>query len=550
MQREDLFADIAPANIDVERAAIAEFDGNVPREVAEMMSEREAFAPWPHQVRMNDHLRERLRAGVSRILAYLPTGGGKTEATGAAVKAALAKGNKVLFVCHLKELIAQTSSRFYRMNIPHGILQADNTRALYQDVIIGSIQTIDRRLATDSTVAELLDGMSVVFVDEAHACANSKAYQRLFARFAGRPIIGLTATPFPKGLSRHIDALGGPLFQELVIGASIPELIDAGYLVDCEIYAPADVEPDLAKVKVVAGDYHEGQLADAVDRPNLIGDIVSHKQLLAPGQQALVFAVNIAHSKNIVEQFRGAGVTAAHIDAYSTENERKRIIRDFKAGKIEILSNVAVLAEGFDAPTVSVMVLARPTKSLTRYIQMSGRVLRRSPGKAKALILDHSGTCRRLGFPTDVLPLELDDGKPNKRGDRKPKEKPLPKECTSCHFLKPAAVHECPKCGFAPEKRDTVEISDGELVRFDRESRRRTKFDKPTLAAELKWIAEDRGYSAGWVSRKFREAVGVWPNHYRYVAPQKPSPETLAWVKSRLIAWAKSKKNPANGAAA
>jgi superfamily II DNA or RNA helicase len=538
---DDLFSEFVPADGDVERAAIAEIDGKVPRPIAERMAAEGApLVLRPYQENAITSLRERLQSSVRRIILYAPTGSGKTEIAGAIVRAALAKDKRVLFVCHMLELITQTSARFYGMNLPHGILQGDNTRGLYNNLVIGSIQTIDRRK---------VDDFDLIIVDEAHACAASKAYHRLFARFKDRVIIGLTATPFARGLGRHHDAMGGTLFQELIAAATIRELIRDGYLVDCDIFGPT--EPDLSQVKIVAGDYHEEQLAEAVDKPALIGDIVGHKIRHATGQQAIVFAVNIAHSKHIVEQFRERGVTAEHIDAYTPDHERKRIIREFRQGKVEILSNVSVLAEGFDVKAVSVMILARPTRSLTRYIQMAGRVLRTAPGKTKALIFDHSGTCRRLGFPTEDLPLELDDGKPKTSSGSKAKEKPLPKLCVSCSYLKPAKVHKCPNCGFAPEKRSDVEVADGELKRLSKAERTHMKVEEARLWAELRWIQEERGHKPGWVWHKFIAKTGHKPaREIRGTAPRRPSADTLSWLKSQAIRWAHSKNNQANNRAA
>ncbi|MFA5266221.1 MAG: helicase-related protein, partial [Opitutaceae bacterium] len=240
-------------------------------------------------------------------------------------------------------------------------------------------------------------------VDEAHSCAGSEAYRELFSRNNNIPIIGLSATPFSKGLGKHYDSMCGPMFESIVVGATIPELIEGGFLVDVDIYAPS--EPDLTGVKIVAGDYEEKGLGEAVDKPRLVGDIVSHYLRLANGKRTIVFATNVAHSQHIVATFQESGISARHVDGYMKEDERRPIIDAFKRGEFNVLSNCSLLAEGFDCPETEAIILARPTKSLIRYIQMAGRALRPHHSKDKALILDHSGTVRKLGFPTDELPL-------------------------------------------------------------------------------------------------------------------------------------------------
>ena len=216
-------------------------------------------------------------------------------------------------------------------------------------------------------------------------------------------------------------------------------------------------------------DYNKSDLEKATDKPELIGDILTHWRKLASGKQTVVFATSIAHSKHIVETFNAAGVVAEHIDYHHGDDERAAILERFARGETMVLSNVSLLSEGWDCPACEVMILARPTRSLIRYIQMVGRVLRPAPGKTKALLLDHSGSTARLGHPCDDLPLFLDDGTPKAATKQQvERRESLPKPCPACSFMRPAGVHECPKCGFKPERQSDVLIADGELVKLER----------------------------------------------------------------------------------
>lgn len=488
-------------------------------------------------------LRSALAGGNRRVVLYSPTGSGKTEMGFAMILGALAKGRRVLFIANRKELVAQASRRLTRAGIAHGILQADNTRNLDAGVLVCSIDTIARRGVPDD--------VGLILIDEAHAVAGSTKYRSLMFRLNLVPVVGLTATPFSPGLGKHYDELRGPLFQELVQATTIGELIELGFLVDCDVFAPAD--PDLAGVKTQRGiggelDYNETQLAEAVDKPHLVGDIVQHWQRLAAGKPTVVFASNIAHSQHIVAAFQRAGVTAAHVDYHHDDDERAEILKGFNEGRFTVLSNSALLAEGWDAPHAEVMILARPTKSLIRYVQMVGRVLRPHPGKERALLLDHSGTVLRLGFATDDLPLELDDGNANKAGGKKQERKASePKPCPKCKFVRDAGVHECPKCGFAPQRQSDVEVVDGELVKIDRKSKKPASKDtKQHIYSQLLHVARHRGYKPGWAANQYRARFGVWPRGLRDVEAA-PTDELLGWLKSQAIRFAKAREKAQEG---
>lgn len=485
----------------------------------------------PYQEFAIDELRTSLRNGNKRVMLYSSTGSGKTEIAMSMIKSSIAKGKKVLFIINRIELIHQTSRRFFRSAIPHGIIQGDNTRMTSSNVLVCSIQTLAKRGYPEA---------DFIVIDEGHFCAGSKAYLALIEHYKETPIISLSATPFSKGLGK--EYAWGKLFEDLIIATTIKNLIDDGYLVDVDIYAPS--KPDLTGVRTTAGDYNEKDLGEACDKPVLIGSIVDHWMKIAKGKPTVCFAVNIAHSKHIVAQFKAAGVSAEHIDCYSTEDERKDIMARVLNGSTKVISNVGILSTGWDFPACECMILARPTKSLILWIQMAGRILRPFAGKEKALLLDHSGTTERLGFPTDDLPLELDDGKPKKAsGSDKKKEAPLPKPCLQCSYVK--TVHKCPICGFSPEKQNTIEVADGVLTKLTRKQKGKAAkaegFDKQEVYSELLAIKESRGYSDGWVSHQYRDIFDVWPSGLQKTC-KEPSDRILNLVRSKLIRYSKGKK--------
>ena len=496
------------------------------------------FTLRPYQQTAEQQARIALAGGKRRIVLYLPTGGGKTLTATSIIQKANAKGRKVVFLANRKQLVAQTSAVLTRYGIAHGILQAENTCRLHERVLVVSIDT--------AHVRGLPDDVGLIIIDECHAVAGSQKYRTLLARYNNVPVVGLTATPFAVGMAKHSDEIGGALFEHLVVGATITELIEHGFLVDVDIFAPS--EPDLKRVKSSKGidgilDYNQSDIEQATDKPELIGDILTHWRKLANGKQTVVFATSIAHSKHIAETFNAAGVVAEHIDYHDDDETRAGILGRFAHRETTVLCNVGLLAEGWDCPATEVMILARPTRSLIRYIQMVGRVLRPAPGKERALLLDHSGSTVRLGHPCDDLPLELDDGKPKTAGKQQERKDPLPKPCPKCSYVKPPKVHTCPSCGFAPERQSSVETIAGDLVKQERR-KPITKDTKQHVFSQLLFIERQRGYRHGWAANQYRSIFEVWPRGLNEVAAT-PTQEILNKVKANQIAYSKRREKVA-----
>jgi len=499
----------------------------------------------PYQVTVINDSRACLANGLKRIALYGPTGCGKSVIIEEFAQLALAKGRRVAIIANRIHLVKQLVERFTASNIPHGVLQGQNTINIHKPVVICSIDTLHSR--------GLPDGIDFLLIDEAHAVPGSKKYRELLFRYNNVPCIGVTATPFSKGMAKHYVELDGPVFQELVIAETIRGLIDQGFLVDCEIYAPS--EPDLSGLKLTKNSFGEMDYSDkseefaaAVDKPTLVGDIVAHWHKLAEGKPTICFATSIAHSRHIVEQFKASGVTAAHIDCYMDEDDRDALTNDFKAGKYTVLSNCSLLAEGFDYPACEVMILARPTKSLIRYIQMVGRILRPFHGKDRGLLLDHSGSVKTLGFPTDDLPLELDDGKPKTASKQKEREEPKPTKCHKCHFLKPPKCQKCPKCGAVAERQNDITHDDGELQKLEKKPKI-DKDNKQQIWSECLGLAKNRNKSQGWASHLYKSITGVFPRSLNDV-PRAPGFAVMDKAKANAIRYAKrmEKEGSANAA--
>ena len=266
----------------------------------------------------------------------------------------------------------------------------------------------------------------------------------------------------------------------------------------------------------------------------------------------ICYGVKRAHAKSLQSEFQSHGIPTAYMDAFTPIEERREIEAKSKSGEYKVVTNVGVLIKGIDWPWVSCASLNLKTLSDIKLQQIFGRLLRLSPetGKKNALIIDHGGSVTLLGTPIEIEKRHtcLDMGKKSKSSKSKPKEK-LPTKCPKCTYLKPAGIHECPKCGFKPQKQSDVEYVEGKLVRFGIKKEKFSMDEKRQFFAELKQIyldkkAEGKNYKEGWPAANYKNKFGVWPNDpsIRYINPAPPSQKTLNWVKSQLIRYNKKRK--------
>jgi len=469
---------------------------------------------YPHQEAIIANIREAFRRGHKRVGVMSPTGSGKTELAMSMIDGAARKGKRCAFICDRVTLIEQTSRRFFAAGISHGVIQAQHENYHpWMQVQVCSIQTLAKRKVTD---------FDFVVVDEFHT--QYKAHLELFKDLENVPFVGLSATPWSRGLGKH--------WQTLVTGPTTQELIDQDFLTPFVVYGPPI---DLSSVRIRAGEFVKDELGAAVDKPKLVADIVTTWLKRGEDRQTICFATNIAHSKHIVSEFQRFGIAAAHVDAYDDTEDRRAILKAFDKGEIKIISSVDVLTKGFDSPNASCMIDALPTNSLIRHVQKVGRVVRRAEGKKNAIILDHAGNTERLGFVTDPVPTELCMGK--KRETKKAERKePLPKPCAVCDYMKPPKVHQCPQCGFAPEKQNEVEPQAGELVKAEIAS----KVTKTQWYQELLGYARAKGKKDGWAAHMYRDKFGTWPNGIEKT-PKEPTEVVTKFIQHKNIRKAKSR---------
>jgi len=340
----------------------------------------------PYQADRDAQIVAAWAAGKKRVFLQLPTGGGKTVMFNNRVTVAAHKGFRSLIIADRRELIQQAWTRLWNDSGIHaGIILSGHTPAYQLPVQIGSIQTLNRR--------NLPPDIDIVVIDEARGSVSDQ-YKPIFERYHDKYFLGVDATPI-RTSGQGFDHL----YNHMVIGPTIKELEELGSLVPAKCFINPLDPRILDRVKMTAGDYNEKQLSEAMEDKSLTADLVKSKLKYAPGLKTIVFAVSIAHSKMIIDQYREAGISAVHVDGDMNHEQRAQIFKDFKNGCSEVLCNVGIACYGFDEPSIRCVQLVRPTKSLSLYLQQIGRGTRPFEGKSEYLLLDHANCVLEHGMP-------------------------------------------------------------------------------------------------------------------------------------------------------
>lgn len=432
-----------------------------------------------------------------RVLIQAPTGAGKTVIATFIAASVNKKGKRLYFICHRQELILQTAKTFAKNGLSVSYIANGYSYNPMCKIQICSIDTLKNRY-------KKLPPPDMCVWDECHHM-GALGWSKVMDYYDKAFHIGLTATP------HRLDGKGlRQWFDDIIIEISVAELIELGYLSDYIMYAPS--KPDFSQVHTTMGDYNKTEVAAIMDTPHLTGDIIKHWKEKANGMKTVVFAINVNHSKHIVELFNAAGVKAIHLDGDTPRGERREACLKFAQGEYDVVSNVALFGEGFDLSaqtdidvTIECVISARPTQSLSLWLQMCGRALRKKD--YKAIILDHAGNLDAHGFPCDDRDWSL-EGNP-KQGKRKNDEADIGiKECPECHAShKPGPV--CPNCGFVYKVVNTEILHiDGELEERTRgEIKRDNNFEQVSAGTIVDLIAlgKKRGYKnpSKWASHVY-----------------------------------------------
>ena len=398
---------------------------------------------------------QKWRGGAKRIVLVAPTGSGKSVLAKLIAQKAQEYGDKVGVIVHRQELVTQMRHHMDSVGVNAWV---DTVQAMLAS---------GRRRPADL----------VIFDESHHAVATE--WQSVLDAYPDARVLGLTATPL-RADGKPLDGL----FEDMVIATNYSRLIHDGHLVGCQVFRAKSV--------------YDGGLAT---------DIVGAYKRYGQEGQAFCYCGTVDHAHRTAYDFNTAGVVAGVIEANTPKNERRDLIRRFKAGRVRVLTNVNTLTEGVDVPAASVCIIARTVGHCSTYLQMAGRVLRPSPGKEHAIMIDLVGACLAFGLPTEDRIYSLGAGI-----ERDPSQ-PALRVCLECGYTF-AGSCACPSCGYKMEQMERAR----QLVIYSAELEAvyagidTSQSAKDAELARLRAVAWDAEYGIGWVIKKYKELFGSEPS--------------------------------------
>ncbi len=442
-----------------------------------------------------------MKHGHKRIVVQQPPRVGKTLIMSDIARRTTLKGNRVLFLIHRKEVLEQAINTFKNQDVNMNL------------TTMNMVQTLTRRV-------DKLETPQLILVDEAHH-AISKSYRKILDTFPNAYMLFFTATPIRTG-HEQLDQIA----DDIIVGQSIKWLTEHHFLAPFHYYALSDI--DRSKLRKSKGDYSNSSMDEAISH-QIYGNIVKQYQRLASGKQAVVYAHSIESAKKIAKQFNEAGITAVEIDGKTDKDTRAKLVQQFRDQQLTILVNVNLFTEGVDLPNVDCVIIARPTSSLSLYLQFATRCLNPREGKV-ATIIDHVDDYLTFGLPDNDHDWKEAIVTKDKRKSKSSNTADIP-TIVQCNYCFGTFYHDqitkniCPFCGKSLQKEtkeykiinvNLKEVKNDQVAKHRKEMVNKILNDEvmANIAGkspaqlhtlkELQMYAKLHNYSAGWAWHQFK----------------------------------------------
>lgn len=470
----------------------------------------------PYQTEAKNVIREHFIGGVKRVILCKPTGSGKTVTFADIARESVKNGFRVMVVVDRTELLKQAREKLMAYGLNPSLITAGKTARKGSTSYIATVQTLVRRD---------LPEVDLIIVDEAHKQIFDKILEK--PEYKDVYVIGATATPIRTGKMTQL----AENYEVMVETITISELIQLGFLVPAITYG---AKVDTSNIKTKGHDYDTASMYDAFNKSTLYAGVVEKYRKFADGTKAIVFNINVEHSKKVTQAFLNAGIAAAHLDAKTSKAERARILRAFAMGAIKVLNNVDILTTGFDEWTIETVIVNRATKSLPLWLQMAGRGSRITPIPLQGVrghlqkehfnLIDMGGNVFSLGFweqerefdlkhktkdtidpaPVRICPEDKYDHPTEAIAEHR-KISGMPKNIMGCGAILHASAPNCKFCGFvfektkkAPQEAEFIQLENYESLPEELIGK---AFGSMNFE-ELEKVKSVRGYKFGWLVKQ------------------------------------------------
>ncbi len=482
----------------------------------------------PYQIEMDRNIYDAWNSGHRVVCGVLPTGGGKTHIFSGVLQKDM-QHRPVCALAHRKELVGQMSLALARRGVRHNIIGPlelgrfciqnqiqELGTSFYNPTAACTVVAVKTLLSRYKQHKEWCQNVGTYVLDEGHHALRDNEWGKTIDTFTNARGLLVTATPIRadgKGLGRYADGY----VDHLIVGPTMRELINQGYLCDYQIVCP-ESDIDLHEASIGStGDYSPQQLKAAARKSHIVGDVVEQYRKWALGKRTIVFATDVETGGDIAHKFKEAGIRAEMVSGNTDATLRNTIIRQFRVGQIDVLVNVDLFGEGFDVPAVECVMFARPTESYGLYCQMFGRALRILPGKLFGLIIDMVGNVRRHNLPDIERVWSINSREKTPRAKRV--EDTIEQViCVGCTQPFPAIHTACPYCGteIMPAGRATLEQVKGDLAFLSpelmakmREAHRAAMESPESVAARMRKAGLAPAIVGGAYKQKFEKLSGA-----------------------------------------
>ncbi|WP_429971181.1 DEAD/DEAH box helicase [Fructilactobacillus sp. Tb1] len=436
-----------------------------------------------------DGIIKSIKKGNHAIMITSPPRTGKTVVMAEIARRATAKGNRVLFIVHRKEIVDQAKITFKQQSVNMKLCT------------LGMVQTFTRRV-------DKLKPPDLIFIDEAHHVLG-KTYLRIINAFPRALKLLFTATPIRLNGKGFTDVV-----TDLVPGKQVSWLIKHKMLAPVDYYAPKAI--NVARLKVKRNGEFDTKSIEQAIKPKIYGNAVKNYKKLAAGKQAIAYCYNVASAEKLAAEFNRKGIKAASVSGNTPKDKRKQIINDYRNGKIMIVTNAELFTEGLDLPNVDCVIQLRPTQSLSLFLQFSMRSMNPRKGK-RAVIIDHVGNVERFGLPTDDRNWTIQDTKSIKGTNNASSTEIKPVTvCEQCFATFYRTNDKCPFCGADLKREETIEVDEDAKLEKVEAIKRKERIDKILNDGLTNYVADKRpselnnmeqlkayaklkGYKRGWI---------------------------------------------------